>query len=1315
MLQRTILAVCAAMLVLQVGVAHGALTKDQFKCQKTVAKQGRVFFKKRFKALAKCNNAINKGNLPLSTDCTLEPVAMGKIGKAETKLGEKIGIACTDAVVASLDFGGGCAGVTTVAALSACVQSEHEAGSDTLIALVYGEPAPSDICVGGNNEGNLCTVDAQCTSGGGSCQPYESERLCVDGANDGDPCTDDGDCPGGACVLNDEQQKCTEVLAKVLGKLADKRQKIIQKCKKKVAKDKLPLSTDCVAAGQEKLDDEFAKVSTAITDECPQAVTETLALGGACASQDVPASITACGTCTVAKQADALTLVQHGSSARGSSAVAMQITDTADCVGGRQSRCRANDYLLANDRIRVVIQDLQRNLFGIGQYGGQIIDADIVRQGADPDRDNFEEWAVAINIENTTHYTSITVLNDGSNGGPAIIRATGVDDLLDFVNPSSTVASFGFALPASADDVNLPVTITTDYILEPGTNYVRVETTVENFDAGVTSIFFGEYINGSGEIEMFQTGYGFGEPLVASTCPVTNINLCNYTAYMGIDGGDGVSYGYVSQNPGSSTFTTSGVHVPQLSVEIILALVGLASPPFVLQPMGDPADSMLFTRYFVVGDGDVSDISDARNEIQCLPTGTLEGNVTAGGNPAVRADIAVLGNPADGPIFDPLDYNVLTHTRTDDQGNYSLTLPAGSYNVIANLEGSPYEGTLSAPTQHAVVVAAFGSTTQDIALPATGALQVTVDDENGYDVPARVTVVGFDPSADPRNTQNILGVVNNNTGIFRDRSREGLPHGIAKVLYLGVDGASGVVPIEPASYQVVVSRGPEYSIDKTNIGVVAGSTAGVMAVVERVIDSTGFVASDFHVHSVDSPDSRVPNADRVLTMIDESMEFFAATDHDIRFDYQTTIDAMGATSLLGTAVGEEITTFDYGHFNSWPLTTDPSQVNNGAIDFGGAAPDGMDFPSDGSFTETPADIIAMAHADAPGSENTVQVNHIHSHFGLEGGSGLAIDTALEPPESTVPPEARRLDTGMSDFFTGTFDALEIWIGDDRGQIYNRFLGENAGDWFNLINQGIVRTGIADSDSHTRIHNAGFPRSMVASPSDDPGDLSGLADTLSVNVNDGRSFGTNGPMVRITVEAASTGDEGGLELTKPTTIATTDGEVDITVDIQSPEWIQFDTVEYYINTTTTQFVLQDQEVGFGPPLDINRYSINPDVVQTAPGDFVINSVPVAGTSSNRLEATSTLSLTGLTEDIWVVVMVKGTDGNSEPLFPVLPGNLKRCTTVSQSCAVANFNTTLADLTDGNLDELGITALAFTNPIFVDVDGGGWTPPGVQLTP
>lgn len=1307
--QRASLAICASFLVLFVGSAHGALTPPQAKCQKTLAKQGRSFFKKRFNALAGCENAINAGKFPTTTDCALEAGTLGKITKAETKLRDKIAAACSDMVVASLEFGGECLGVTAGTALAECQVQEHAAASDALIATVYGDPVPVQVCLGGGNNGRNCTIQAQCP--GGTCGLFLSDRTCAGGANDGAPCSDTADCPTGACVLSADQQACDKRVAKALGKLTNKRLAIVQKCKKKVAADKLPATTDCVAAGQAKIDKEFTKTVDAIRAECPAMVTSTLAFGGPCVLQDDTDAVAACGTCDVRKQADELILVQHGSSAYGATAVAKKITNTSDCVGGRQSRCRVNDYLLKNDRIRVVIQDLQRNLFGIGQFGGQIIDGDIVRTSG-PDRDSFEEWSLSLNVESTGHYTSLTVLNDGSNGGTAVIRATGVDDLLDFVNPSAVVAGFGQLLPPSADDNDIPVTVTTDYSLAPGTNYVRVDTTVQNTGMSLLNIFFGEYLNGSGEIEMFQPGYGFGEPLIATTCPVTPSNLCNFTAYMGVGGGDGVSYGYIHQTPRTSTFTTSGVHVPQLGSEVLLALAGLQDPPFFLQPSGNADDSLTFTRFFVVGDGNVSDVSDARNEIQCLPTGTLEGTVTAGGNPAVRADIAVLGNPTDGPSIATLTRNVVTHARTDDLGKYSLTLPPGSYNVVANLEGSPYEANLSTPTQHPVNIAAFATTTVNVALPATGALQVTVDDGDTNALPAKASVVGFDPSPDPFNFQTLGSLISNRTAVFGDRTRNGEPFGLAKTIFIGPNGDSGVVPIEPSNYQVVVSRGPEYSIDAQNVTVTAGATLPVSATVERVIDTTmsdGFVACDFHVHSIDSPDSRIPNIDRVISMLDEGMDFFTPTDHDIRFDYKPVIVALGADDLIGTATGEEITSFDYGHWNAWPLTIDPTQVNGGAVDFGGAVPDsegagaGLDYPSAGNFSETPATIMALAHADAPGAENTVQVNHIHSHFGLDGGSGLAIDTALTPPASTVPPLSRRLNPAIMNHFTDTFDALEIWIGDTRGQIFTNFLGQNAGDWFNMINQGIVRTGVADSDTHTTAAGvSGFPRTMVASSSDDPGDLSDLADTLSANVNDGRAFGTDGPMVRVTAFAASTNETAKLELGFPTTISTNDGAVDITVDIQSPTWVEFDTVEYYVNTTTTRFTLQDQETGAGE-IDVNRYSITPDFVHSS---LTINTVAVPGTSASRFEATDTLQLMGLTEDIWVVVMVKGTDGVSKPLFPVLANSLFHDETT---------NETLAELTDGNLGQDGITALAFTNPLFIDVDGGGWTAPGVQVNP
>jgi len=1359
------LVVSAAVVCLAAGTATAALTNDQAKCQDTAAKQGRVYLKKAFKARQKCEDSVNKGALPEGTDCALEATTAAKVSAAAGKYSAKVTDKCPDAVVATLSFGDDCRGVMAGSSLATCLLAAHDESLDALLNTAY-PLSPAKRCDGGTNNGKACTVNADC-SGGGTC--VLPGRACTGGSNDGTVCDMNSDCMGGGlCLPSKDQANCAKTVGKTLIKQANKRLTLLQKCKKSVAKGDLPDGTDCVTESTAKLTTLMAKSAEKIQKKCTDAIAATDLFGGSCAGVDEGASVAACGLCAADSESDTLIAVAHGTVAVGGAASAAQVANLSECVGGPMSRCRVGDYILTNDKIRVVVQDIQRNyLGGIGQFGGQIIDGDLVRTGLDPDRDNFEEWAVSLNIESTAHYTALQIINDGSDGGPAVLRATGVDDLLDLLNPSSVIADFGFLLPTSADDKDIPVTVQTDYIIEPGTNYVRVETTVQNMDVATLNIFFGEFINGSGEVELFQPGYGFGEPLVSSPCAST-ASRCNQRnnliAFSGENGADGVSYAFMHETPGSSTFTTSGVSVPQLGIDVLRALIGLVGPNHSLAPMGDPGDSKTFTRYFVVGDGSVSSLTDIRNAAQCLAVGTLQGTATADGNPAAGIDIAILGNVADAPgnvaPFHPvLARNVVTHTRTDASGNYSLTLPAGDYSVVANLEGSPYEGGGSSPTAHAVSITAFATTTQNVALPATGGLQVNVQDENAAAIAAKISVVGFDASPDPRNPQSILGLINNNTGVFGEKEEDGFPFGVALADYVDASGSSAVLPLEPGSYRVYVSHGPEYSVDFDDVTINAGATTVVNAVVEHVVDTTGFASGDFHVHSIDSPDAQVSRERRVISMLGEGVDFFATTDHGYRADFSSTITTMGVDDLVSTAVGQEITTFDYGHFNAWPLDIDPNVPDNGFVDHGGAAPDGMDYPSAGFYSETPATIVSLAHGDYSGGPNTVQINHVHSHFGVDGGSGLAIDTGAEPPTSGVPAAARRLNPGVTNYFTDTFDALEIWIGESRGQIVDNFLGQNAGDWFNLINQGIISTGISDSDTHRRfLTQAGFPRNLVANLEDDePGSLD--QDDMSERVNEGRVVGTLGPMIRVTAYAASTGESGGLDLGRctgvvpctdtmdcppcratadcgvgetctvlPTTISTTDGDVDLTIDVQSPEWAEFDRIELYINTTTTRNTTNNVQTGAGL-IDVNRYSLTPDMVFNAPGDFTVSSEAAPGTSSSRLVASLTVELTGLSDDTWVVVMVSGTDGVSKPLFPVVPNSIfsKACSNdPCRSCATnANclgggicntVNSSLGDLIDGNLDQCGMLARAFTNPIFIDADGiGGWTAPGVQVAP
>ncbi len=173
-------------------------------------------------------------------------------------------------------------------------------------------------------------------------------------------------------------------------------------------------------------------------------------------------------------------------------------------------------------------------------------------------------------------------------------------------------------------------------------------------------------------------------------------------------------------------------------------------------------------------------------------------------------------------------------------------------------------------------MANYATTTQNLSLPATGALVVTLVDEASAPLAGKVSIVGFDPSPEPRNTQSIFGLINVNNALFTDFDADSAPFGVSKVEFFDQNGTIGPLPLEPGSYRVVVSHGPEYSIATQDVTVTAGATTSVNAQIARVVDSTGFVGSDFHVHSIESPDSRVARRDRVVTLLAEGARLLHA-------------------------------------------------------------------------------------------------------------------------------------------------------------------------------------------------------------------------------------------------------------------------------------------------------------------------------------------------------------------------------------------------------------------------------------------------------
>jgi hypothetical protein len=425
----------------------------------------------------------------------------------------------------------------------------------------------------------------------------------------------------------------------------------------------------------------------------------------------------------------------------------------------------------------------------------------------------------------------------------------------------------------------------------------------------------------------------------------------------------------------------------------------------------------------------------------------------------------------------------------------------------------------------------------------------------------------------------------------------------------------------------------------------------------------------------------------------------------VHTDLSPTIAALGLGGFVTSTVGEEITTFDYGHFNGYPFTIDPSVPSGGSTDWGKAAPPGEDFPSAGAFNATPGEIHALATAGARATpDTTVQINHIDSHFApvqIDTSVGGEIADDLDDAERA----ARRLpDIASAGNLFHHFPALELWNGADRAQQEN-FLLERIGIWFNHLNKGLRTTAISDTDTHTfgDLETAGARTWTAASTDLVPGIDGG---EVARSVDAGRAVGGQGLYVQTRLTAASTSQAADLMLGGSTDLTTTDGAVSLEIKVQAPLWAQFDRIEVYANGLpapdakgSTSPYLFSADV---PAVTRVEGDCDPATLDGADGgqfDITIVDVHPTVAGGQRQEVTLNVPFTGLTQDTWFAVVVRGTDGVCEPMFPVYPRSLDKAS-----------NPTTASLLDGNLNQLGTMALGVANALYADVDGvAGFQPP------
>jgi hypothetical protein len=161
-----------------------------------------------------------------------------------------------------------------------------------------------------------------------------------------------------------------------------------------------------------------------------------------------------------------------------------------------------------------------------------------------------------------------------------------------------------------------------------------------------------------------------------------------------------------------------------------------------------------------------------------------------------------------------------------------------------------------------------------------------------------------------------------------------------------------------------------------------------------------------------------------------------------------------------------------------------------------------------------------------------------------------------PNAALVEPDPK---TGVRDI---DFDAMELLNG-KRMHAYPAL----REDWFSLLRQGIVRTGTANSDSHTHQNVVAAPRNFVQMASDEVSAFDPQAFVRAVR--EGRCFGTTGPLLEVRL-----GDAGIGERFRG-------GEGTLRVEVRTAPWVPVRRLKVYLDGR----VLRSQPIDPGGVLEL----------------------------------------------------------------------------------------------------------------------------------
>lgn len=565
------------------------------------------------------------------------------------------------------------------------------------------------------------------------------------------------------------------------------------------------------------------------------------------------------------------------------------VVDGRALFGGVSAEGQVGDVKIYNDRVRFIIEAVGDSGYYV-DYGGNLVDADLVRPDGQPGRDMIDEIAPMVSLARVVDATAVEVVSDGADGA-AHVRVTGR-------GAPMRLATGAFDNPGIVPDHDL--TIVTDYVLRPGEWTMAVTTTVHNDDGDDFAATIGLLgIVGQEVGDNWRPGTGFDDP----------------------DSGERTMEALVGrQNQGTLAILAGEGQLAPNSLGDLLSGIAAGISAFDAPAVVPPGGSAQWTARVGLAP-DPATLERERLEREGTAANEVSGVVTASGSPVEGArvhllddDDAVLGfavTGSDGAWSAP-GAGAVRFVATGRGDGVGVDLPAGHGNA------APYDrsddgvldslgaGGVPIPFAEGYGVSAPSDGT-NLALVAPGWLEVTVPDGG----PAAV-LVDF-ASGDP---------------VAEDRALyPGRPGGHAAIGFV-LDGEARF-PLEPGDYVVTVHRGVQYEVVTASISVTTGEVASVNAALERAFAVEGVVTLDPHSHASPSADGGISMEERLLVTAATGTDVHFGTDHDHVADYNPVLRAMGLSPWLKSVVADEVSPVPRGHFNAYPARQD-GRPNGGA-------------------------------------------------------------------------------------------------------------------------------------------------------------------------------------------------------------------------------------------------------------------------------------------------------------------------------------------------------------------------------------------------